>query len=313
MNPLRIIFAGTPEFAAHALSALLVTAHQVVAVYTQPDRPAGRGQHLRASAVKTLALQHALPVLQPASLKSPEQHAQLRAYAADVLIVAAYGLLLPPAVLSIPRLGCLNIHASLLPRWRGAAPIQRAILAGDARTGITIMQMDEGLDTGDMLYKADCPITDDDTAEMLHDKLAVLGGAAIVQAVELLQKNALHGARQDAARATYAAKLRKEEAQLDWTQAAAQLARAVRAYNPFPIAYTRWQAQTLRVWQAQALNERSSAAPGTVIAATKDGIDVAAGDGVLRILRIQLPGGKPISAAEFVNARDLRGARLGGA
>ncbi|MDH4275833.1 MAG: methionyl-tRNA formyltransferase [Gammaproteobacteria bacterium] len=314
MNPLRIIFAGTPEFAAQALRALLGTPHIVVAVYTQPDRPAGRGQQLRASPVKALALQQGLPVLQPASLKSTEEQAALRAFAADLMVVAAYGLLLPPAVLAIPRLGCINIHASLLPRWRGAAPIQRAILAGDAETGITIMQMDAGLDTGAMLLKVACPITDDDTAASLHDKLAELGGAALLHALARLPELSLHAQAQDSALATYAAKLRKEEGRLDWSQSASQLHRAVRAYNPFPIAQTAWGDQVLRIWQAQVLASATTrATPGTVIAATKEGIDIATGDGVLRILRLQWPGGKPLSAAEFVNARDLRGAHLGDA
>jgi methionyl-tRNA formyltransferase len=302
-KPLRIVFAGTPEFAAAALQALLGTRHQIVAVYCQPDRPAGRGRELKPGPVKTLALEHGIPVCQPLSLKTPEAQAELAAFQADLMIVAAYGLLLPQAVLETPRLGCINIHASLLPRWRGAAPIQRAILAGDGETGITIMQMDKGLDTGAMLYKAYLPITPTATGASLHDRLAVLGGDALLAVL-----NDIDGGTpptpeaQDGSLATYAAKLSKEEALIDWTSPAAQLARLVRAFNAWPVVYTSFGGQTLRVWQATASGELAKAAPGTVIRADKAGVAVATGDGVLLLEVIQLPGGKALPVAELLKA-----------
>ncbi len=311
-DPLNIVYAGTPEFAATALAALLETGHNIVAVYTQPDRPAGRGRKLKASPVKELALQHSIEVRQPETLKDAETQQVLAELKPDVMIVAAYGLLLPAEVLAMPRLGCLNIHASLLPRWRGAAPIQRAILEGDSETGVTIMQMDVGLDTGDMLYKLTTPITDEDNAQTLHDRLAELGARAIVEALEVIQNGSITPERQDDSQANYAKKLNKAEAEIDWRQAASRIARQVAAFNPWPVAQTTLDEKVLRIWEADALGGLGDALPGKVIAEGKQGIDVACGEGTLRLKRIQLPGGKPLSAAEFLNGRSLAGMTLGG-
>jgi methionyl-tRNA formyltransferase len=293
----RLIFAGTPHFAATALQALLDAGHEVAAVLTQPDRPAGRGMQLQPGPVKQLALQYSLPVLQPLTLKQTEIQNELTALNAEVMVVAAYGLILPQAVLDIPRHGCLNIHASLLPRWRGAAPIQRAILAGDRETGVTIMQMDAGLDTGDMLLKTHCPISDADTAQTLHDKLAMQGAEAIVQALAKLTE--LKREVQDSPLATYAAKLNKSEAQLDWSQEAEQLARAVRGYNPVPVANSPCQNTPVKLWQASVRHDLSGI-PGTVLAADKHGIVVACGQGALNLEVLQRPGGKALPAAQFL-------------
>ncbi len=306
---LNVIFAGTPEFAACSLQALLDSPHRVRAVYTQPDRPAGRGRKLKASPVKALALAHEIPVLQPKTLRDVEIQAELAA--SDVMIVVAYGLILPTAVLTAPRMGCFNIHASLLPRWRGAAPIQRAILAGDAKTGVTIMQMDEGLDTGDMLLKAYTSIEPGDTAQTLHDRLAALGAQALLDTLHGLQTGTLQPEPQDDAQSTYAAKLDKAEAQIDWQQTAIELARRVHAFNPWPVAHTPYQGQNLRIWLAGAIDGGSDAPPGTVVAEGRDGIDVVCGDGLLRVTRLQLPGGRPIDAADYLNAHSLLGKRLG--
>ncbi|MBC2729899.1 methionyl-tRNA formyltransferase [Thiobacillus sp.] len=305
---MRIIFAGTPPFAAAALNALADAGHDIVLVLTQPDRPAGRGMKLMPSAVKQAALARGLPVSQPPSLKSPEAQTELHAVDADVMVVAAYGLILPQAVLDLPRLGCLNIHASLLPRWRGAAPIQRAILAGDVETGITIMQMDAGLDTGAMLSKTVVPIRDDDTAASLHDVLAAAGASAIVAA--LANYPALVPVAQDDAQATYAAKLSKDEAQLDWRQPADALARAVRAYNPAPGAWTQLDGAPLKVWMAATAPGAGD--PGTVLRADAEGLVVACGSGALALREIQPAGSKRMSAAAFLAGRPVPpGTRLG--
>ncbi|MFN3544597.1 MAG: methionyl-tRNA formyltransferase [Thiobacillus sp.] len=304
---MRLIFAGTPPFAAAALDALADAGHDIPLVLTQPDRPAGRGMKLMPSAVKTTALARGLAVAQPASLKAPEAQAQLAAVGADVMVVAAYGLILPQAVLDIPRRGCLNIHASLLPRWRGAAPIQRAILAGDSETGITIMQMDAGLDTGAMLLKTVVPILATDTGGTLHDKLAAAGARAIVDALARL--DTLTPRKQDEALATYAAKLSKEEARLDWTQPAPHLARAVRAFNPVPGAWTLAAGAPLKVWAAELVSGRG--APGEVLEAGER-LVVACGDGALRLDEVQPAGSKRMTAAAFLAGRVLvPGARLG--
>lgn len=311
-KPLNIVYAGTPEFAAVALQALIDSPHNVIAVYTQPDRPAGRGRKLKAGPVKELAQKHDIDVHQPESLKSHEEQETLAALKPDVMVVAAYGLLLPQAVLTIPPMGCLNIHASLLPRWRGAAPIQRAILAGDKETGITIMQMDVGLDTGDMLHKVTTPIRPDDTAATLHDRLAELGAQAIIEALDGLRDGSLTPEVQDENQACYAKKLHKNEAAIDWQQPAAKIAGQIAAFNPWPVAQTEWQGDKLRLWQAQALEESTTDSPGSVIRAAKEGIDIATGEGVLRVLRLQRPGGKPQAAADFINANKLDGVILGG-
>lgn len=301
---MKIIFAGTPQFAVSALAALLKE-HQIVAVLTQPDRRAGRGMQLAASPVKQFALQHDLAVLQPVTLKSEEVQRSIAALDAEVMVVAAYGLILPKAVLQLPHYGCLNIHASLLPRWRGAAPIQRAILAGDKETGITIMQMDEGLDTGDMLLRHACPIETNDTAQTLHDKLAELGASSILEALRLLQENRLTPIKQDSGAACYAAKLTKSEAQIDWRQDARQIELAVRAYNPFPVCHARLKGVAVKVWQAALCPDKravsdNSYSPGKVIEADKRGITVACGKDALRLERLQRPGGKAQLAEQFL-------------
>jgi methionyl-tRNA formyltransferase len=302
---LRIIFAGTPQFAAVALEALLVGEFEVVAVLSQPDRPSGRGMQLTPSPVKQMALRHDLPVLQPQTLKNADIQKQLAAYAADVIVVAAYGLILPPPVLRVSQLGCLNIHASLLPRWRGAAPIQRAILAGDSETGVTIMQMDEGLDTGDMLLKKSCQITPHDNANTLHDKLALLGAEAIVEALRLLEQGNLQPEPQDNAQATYAAKLSKTEAQIKWHDAAAQIERMVRAFNPYPVAQTSYKGTSIKIWQARLLSNLKGE-PGTVLSAGRDGIVVACGKGALLLEVMQQPNSRAMSAAKFIQGFPLR-------
>jgi methionyl-tRNA formyltransferase len=311
---MKIIFAGTPQFAASALAALLKE-HQVVAVLTQPDRPAGRGMQLTPSPVKQLALQHGLAVLQPTTLKTEEIQRSIAALDADVMVVAAYGLILPKAVLQLPRHGCLNIHASLLPRWRGAAPVQRAILAGDSETGITIMQMDEGLDTGDMLVRHACPIAATDTGHTLHDKLAEMGANSILEALRLLQENRLMPVRQDNDAACYAAKLLKSEAQIDWRQDARHIERAVRAYNPFPVSHANFNGATIKIWQAGLCADEQEETggknpheivPGKVLAADKHGIIVACGKNALRLEVLQRPGGKPQPAAQFLQAMPIK-------
>lgn len=292
---MKLIFAGTPEFAAQALQAILSAGHQVMLVLTQPDRPAGRGMALHASPVKQLALAAGIEVFQPPTLKDAAVQERLNALGADVMVVAAYGLILPPAVLALPRLGCLNIHASLLPRWRGAAPIQRAILAGDPATGVCIMQMEAGLDTGPVLHSAAVAIGADDSAASLHDKLATLGGRLIVEALARLP---LPATRQPAAGVTYAAKIDKAEAALDWRLPAAQLSRQVRAFNPFPGASSSLDGVQIKVWRGEALV--ASGEPGVVLAVDKQGIVVACGEGALRLTELQKAGGKRLPVAQFL-------------
>jgi len=316
VTPLKIIFAGTPDFSVPPLQALIDSPHEVVAVYTQPDRPAGRGRKLTPSPVKARALEHGIEVLQPEKLKSPEDQQALIDLNADLMVVVAYGIILPEAVLNAPRLGCINIHASLLPRWRGAAPIQRAILAGDKETGITIMQMDIGLDTGDMLLKKVCPIKDDDTGSRLHDRLSILGAEALMQALPGITQKTLQAEKQDDSLANYAAKLHKSEALIDWSKPAREILAQVNAFNAWPVAQTpidikqNGKSQMLRIWRAEAINT-SADQPGKVLSCNKQGIDVATGDGVLRLLQIQMPGKKPMDSQAFANANDISGLVLG--
>ena len=300
-QPLRIVFAGTPEFAAEHLKALLATQHSVIAVYTQPDRPAGRGQKLAPSPVKQLALAHDLPVFQPQTLRDPAAQAELATLKPDLMLVVAYGLILPQVVLDIPRLGCINSHASLLPRWRGAAPIQRAVQAGDAESGVTVMQMEAGLDTGPMLLKVTTAIEPSDTGGSLHDRLARLGPPAVLQAIEGLAAGTLCGEVQDDSLATYAHKLNKDEARIDWSRPAAELERLVRAFHPWPICHSSLAGETLKIHVAE-LGE-GAGAPGQILAADRQGLSVACGDGVLRLTRLQLPGGKPLAFADLLNSR----------
>lgn len=313
---MNLIFAGTPEFAATALQALIDAGHNICAVYTQPDRPSGRGQKMTPSAVKALALTHHIPVYQPIHLKSSTEEgraaqAELAQIVAesnvDAMIVAAYGLILPQTVLDMPRLGCLNIHASLLPRWRGAAPIHRAILAGDAETGITIMQMDAGLDTGDMLYTATLPIENKDTSATLHDRLATLGGEAVVHSLDKLAHYQENRTKQNNDLANYAAKLTKAEGKIDWTQPAATLDRLVRGLQPWPVAYTQIGNDVLRVWSAELLETEANAGQaGEIIHIDRLGVTVRCGDGLsLRLTQLQWAGGKALNSVQILQAQKL--------
>lgn len=302
--PLRIIFAGTPEFAAMHLRALLNAKHNIIGVYTQPDRPSGRGKKLHSSPVKLIATAAEIPVYQPLSLREEGAQAELKALGADLMIVVAYGQILPPPVLAAPRFGCINVHASLLPRWRGAAPIQRAIEAGDTESGVTIMQMDAGLDTGNMLARASCPITQLTNAAQLHDQLATVGIPALLAVLEDLPQHLSDGVVQDDNLATYAAKILKPEAEINWQEDVELIARKVRAFNPFPVCFSHCDDQRLKVYVGAAQHaSASNHPPGTIIRADESGIVVACGNGQLRIETLQLPGGKALSAAQVLNAK----------
>lgn len=298
-NPLRIVFAGTPDFAARHLHALIDSPHQLVGVYTQPDRPAGRGKKLKASEVKSLALEHQLPVFQPSSLKSAEQQQLLAELNADVMVVVAYGLLLPKAILDTPKYGCINVHGSILPRWRGAAPIQRAIWAGDEQTGVTIMKMDEGLDTGDMLNIVTCPITPTETSASLYNKLAELAPPALLHTLSDIAT--AQGTVQNEADANYAKKLSKQEADINWQQSAQQIERSIRAFNPWPICFTELNGHSVKIWQAHVSNQQGKA--GEVLLADKNGIVIACAEQALCITQLQPQGKKPMSAQDFLNGR----------
>ena len=313
---MRLGFAGTPKFSVPALEALAGSEHTVQAVFTKPDRPQGRGRHVQVSAVKQRALELGLPVLEPATFTSPHTLEALRALELDALVVVAYGLILPPAALAAPRLGCFNIHASLLPRWRGAAPIQRELLTGDAVTGVTIMRMEAGLDTGPMLAVRTVDIEDGDTGGSLHDRLAVLGAALVRETLDALARGSLTETPQPEAGITYAQKISKAEAEIDWRSDAQQVLRKVRAFNPAPVAQTRWGALQVRIWEAElvpatspgAAEEQAGTPPGTVIDAGPRGIDVSCGRGALRVTRLQLAGRKPMTAADILNSQPLAGA-----
>lgn len=302
-QPLKIIFAGTPDFAAKHLDALINSNHKVVAALTQPDRPAGRGNKLLASPVKQLALAHNIEVYQPATLKKVENQKIISDLNADIMIVVAYGLILPQAVLDMPRLGCLNVHGSLLPRWRGAAPIQRACWAGDLETGVTIMQMDAGLDTGDMLFKAACPITANDTSASLYDKLANLGPDALLKTIKLIISGDIVAVKQDESQVTYAEKLSKQEAKLNWQLPAIQLERCIRAFNPWPVSYFEINDEPVKVWQANMINQNSGKEPGTILQADKNGIQISTADGIINLTQLQPAGKKPMSATDILNSR----------
>ena len=299
-----------------ALQALIKSSHEVVAVYTQPDRPAGRGRGFKASPVKEKAMQHNIPVYQPETLKNAQAQEELKALNADLMIVTAYGLLLPGAVLEAPRLGCINIHASLLPRWRGAAPIQRAILAGDKKTGITIMQMDEGLDTGDMLAVAEYEMAADETGSSLHDQLMVLGAETLMSVLPAIAEQTTQAVKQNNADACYASKLNKAEAKINWSLSAKEIQRAIRAYNSWPVAYCGYEKKNkiavLRLWQAEVIQQQSAIAaePGEVVAESEAGIDVMTGDGILRITQLQAEGKRKMLVADFLNANSLLGQTL---
>jgi methionyl-tRNA formyltransferase len=323
VTALRIAFAGTPDFALPPLRALLASPHRVVGVLTQPDRPKGRGRELAASPIKLAALASGLPVSQPQTLKTPIGRADLLEWRPDVLVVVAYGLILPQAVLVLPRLGCVNIHASLLPRWRGAAPIQRALLAGDSKTGVSIMLMDVGLDTGPVLLERPAPITPDDTGGSLHDRLADLGATTLMEALDGFVQGDIKPRAQPAEGATYAAKIDKAEALIDWRRSAWDIERQVRAFNPWPVAETRLEGEQLRIHEARAASSESAAMasvsgrdprasePGQIVGLAHEALLVACGQGILAVTRLQRPGRRPIVARDFANSVDLPGRRLG--
>lgn len=307
---MRIVFAGTPEFAVHTLEALANSGHNVVGVLTQPDRPAGRGRRLQASPVKQFAQSLNIPVRQPESLKHPSMHAEIRDWQPDLMVVVAYGLLLPQAVLDIPRLACVNVHASLLPRWRGAAPIQYAILAGDTETGITIMKMEAGLDTGPMLTQVICPLDPRDTAAVLHDRLAELGAKTMAELLPRLEASLESAQPQDDSQSCYAPKINKAMARLDWQMSAAELNRAVLAWNAWPVAHSKLNGEPLRVWAAEMAPAIDNASPGEIHCSADKGIRVATGAGALRLTELQFAGGRRMSAEEAMRGRDLDGQKF---
>ncbi|MBR9789287.1 MAG: methionyl-tRNA formyltransferase [Vibrionaceae bacterium] len=300
---LRIVFAGTPDFAARHLAALLSSEHEVIAVYTQPDRPAGRGKKLTASPVKNIALEHEIPVYQPENFKSDEAKQELAGLNADIMIVVAYGLLLPQAVLDTPKLGCINVHGSILPRWRGAAPIQRSIWAGDAETGVTIMQMDIGLDTGDMLKIATLPIEATDTSASMYEKLAELGPQALIDCLADIAADKAVPVKQDDELANYAKKLSKEEARINWSDDAEHIERCVRAFNPWPMSHFIAAENSIKVWQSRVAEQTSEKPAGTILQADRTGIYVATGNGVLILEQLQVPGKKAMSVQDILNSR----------
>ena len=303
MKSLRIVFAGTPEFASAHLQAILDSGHEVIAVYSQPDRPAGRGQKLKPGPVKELALKHDIPVYQPKSLRNEAARKELAELKADLMVVVAYGLILPREILDTPKFGCINVHGSILPRWRGAAPIQRAIEAGDKESGVTIMQMDIGLDTGDMLIKAHCPINEDDKASDLHDRLIEMGRPALIEAIDAISEGTIKAEKQNDNEASYAHKMSKEEAHLDWNKTATQLDCQVRAFNPWPVTTTQLDDLGIRVWEAKAVAENSDKQPGTLVKADKNGLDIACASGILRVTRLQLAGSRAMGVQDLLNSK----------
>ncbi|MFI3199371.1 MAG: methionyl-tRNA formyltransferase [Methylococcaceae bacterium] len=307
---MKIIFAGTPDFAVPSLQMLLDSKYEVCAVYTQPDRPAGRGRQLHVSPVKALALSHSIPVFQPLTLKTDDELQVLKSFAADLMVVVAYGMILTEAALAVPKLGCLNVHGSLLPRWRGAAPIQRALMAGDEKTGVTIMQIVRKLDAGDMLHKEEYVIDANDTASDLHDKLAGLGATGLSKVLAAMEIAPVPAEQQDESLVTYAEKLTKTEAIIDWNQSASILALKVRGLNAWPVSQTLYQGKVLRIWTAEAIADDADVEPGRVSSLNKY-IEVATGKGWLRLHEVQLPGGKRMSAQAFLNAHDVHGVKLG--
>jgi methionyl-tRNA formyltransferase len=309
---LRIIFAGTPEFSVSALKSLIASEHQVCAVYTQPDRPAGRGRKLKASPIKEVAFEHGIDVFQPISLKNQDEIDHLVNLNADLMVVVAYGLILPKAILDAPKFGCINIHASILPRWRGAAPIQRAIYSGDAETGITIMQMNEGLDTGDMLLKKICPISSVDNSQVLHDKLSLLGADALLEVLPSIINQSLRPEVQDNSLVVYAEKITKNESTINWQNKASNIQSQVQAFNPWPVAQTLLDKKVLRIWESEVvLGDVAGMVAGTVMVAGKQGIDVVTGENILRLTQVQLPGKRSMNAADLVNSRNIRDVVLG--
>lgn len=311
MKKLRIVYAGTPDFSVPALKALIDSQHDVVAVYTQPDRPAGRGRKITFGPVKQTAVDAGIHIEQPLTLKDENAQKILAAYNADVMIVAAYSLMLPQIVLDMPTYGCLNIHGSLLPRWRGAAPIHRAIQEGDNETGVTIMQMAAGLDTGDMLLKKICNISAEDTGETIHDCLANDGADALMAVLEQLLEGKLNPEIQDDSQSTYAHKLEKSDAEIDWSQSAKQIDRTIRAFNPWPVTFTLFNGKPLRLFMSKVETDKSSDEPiGTIINETPEGISIVTGDGILSFSRLQLPGKKAMDVRDFLNGRSLLGSKL---